>query len=148
MLIDGICEAEHSTYTGPCVPFANTADFTHQDKQTFAELCEVAFPCEDLSAPTSSEKCKLLEQQTCPNGWVQIGSLVGHCYGPQYQGTCKSVISVSELATIGKQKFMDACSVEWPCEPFKAATQDVLVPIHLVHNGPIMEDGRIYNAAE
>merc|ERR1719221_1571310 len=126
-LVDGLCEANFSSYTGPCVPFANMADFTPQDKQTFADLCEVTFPCEDVAAPSTSEKCKFLSDQTCPNGWAQIGSLVSHCYGPQYQGTCKPVISVSDLAAIGKQKFIDACNVEWPCELVEAATPTSLL---------------------
>mmetsp|Transcript_8898 Transcript_8898/g.24650 ORF Transcript_8898/g.24650 Transcript_8898/m.24650 type:complete len:289 (+) Transcript_8898:81-947(+) len=117
---DDVCEAA-SSYTGPCLPFADLSSFTDIDKETFADLCQVEF-CASPRRQSAADDCEPVESQTCPDGWVHLGSESGYCYGAQYQGPCRPVIAASELLNIGKRRYRDACGVSWPCRRKAVAT--------------------------
>lgn len=141
-LVDGVCEAQSSRYTGPCPPFASLADFTEQDKHLFADLCHVEFPCKS-SAHTM---CTLSNAQ-CPLGWQAVGSLVDFCHGFNYEGPCRPLISVTELNEIGKAQFMETCAVEWECEDIVEPDAVGVEVEQVIHSGPVTTGGQIYNVA-
>merc|ERR1711957_815879 len=158
-LVGGVCAAlSSSTYTGSCLPFANLDGFSEQSKHDFAELCQVEF-CAPLkpvaiSAEGSSEQaCEPSDAHVCPAGWSLIGTVAEYCFGEDYAGNCRPLISVSELMRIGKRSFMSACAVSWACDaslslvsPPSAVADESVAPRFVVGepSGPVAEDGRLH----
>jgi len=145
--IDGICTAS-AAYSGPCVPFAHLADASEEEKKSYAGQCEVDF-CE-RAAVRRVEDCEFDDAYDCPIGWAQIGSRTGYCHGIQYQGPCRSLVSIMSLDAIGKKLFMEKCGVRWQCKAdIVAKTEEALTfadkpPLVA---GPISADGRLYAIA-
>lgn len=141
-LMNGICEAA-SPYSGPCVPFANLTDFTVQEKQIYASLCRVDFPCEIRIA--NANECEPVDAP-CPTGWEHIGSTVGVCHNSKYDGPCRPIIQTSELMKIGKSKYMEMCAVEWPCKDMKVPNIEPSVLTSALRSGPVDDEGNIIGA--
>lgn len=128
LLVSDVCVASMSSdssyqYTGPCIPFAGLLNFTAEEKMIYADRCEVTF-CKSRAAlsagPSGSNiiggaQCDMDFTRPCPLGWIQIGTLAGHCYGNAYAGACRPVVSLDDLQRIGVAIFASRCGVRWPC---------------------------------
>jgi len=148
VLIDGICVAT-TTYSGPCVPFAQLGNLTEKDKQAFGERCAADF-CKRTVSTLGDHECEINEATACPIGWKHIGSLEGFCHDAQYQGPCRPLISTRDLNAIGKRNFGTQCGVQWSCKE-----RDVLPTVGstseqeaaMLPSGPVASDGRLYAIA-
>lgn len=140
---EGTCEANPSSYVGPCAPFANLEGLSLQDKVQYAALCEVEFPCQVNVPAAPGAECEPTDAP-CPQGWLRKGTKNGVCHGVHYRGPCRPVILISELVMIGNAKFMEMCGVDWECKDNSmAAAAPTAETSEVVHSGPVDVDGRI-----
>ena len=149
--VDGVCVAIPTAefpYSGPCVPFADLSNLTKQDKQIFGELCAVDF-CESVPSPAPDAICEPDETEVCALDWLHVGSLIGHCHAPSYQGPCRPLISVSDLEAIGKETYAEKCGVKWSCKKGDSALRTKSIQVNATTepyfpSGPLAGDGRIF----
>lgn len=111
-IINGICVAETGVYNGPCAPFADLLGMTQDEKYQWAAACAVDFPC---STTSNDSDCRDDESTHCPADWLLVGSERLYCYGYNYKGICRPLVSVENLQQIGRKTFTNRCAVAWPC---------------------------------
>jgi len=143
VLSDGICEVGNRPYNGPCAPFANLNNLTIQDKMQYGALCQLQFPCQPKVLANSIADC-VPSAAPCPEGWIRKGSRLGVCHGAQYKGPCRPVVTIADIAKVGKIKFMEMCGVTWECmQSENDAIDSSAIPGQTMHAGPVDIDGRI-----
>jgi len=144
-LLDGTCVAD-SAYAGPCVPFAALAKLDTDAKQFYGEKCNVEF-CHEAHKETE-ELCDPDIASNCPLGWKSVGSRIGYCYGVDYRGACRPIVSMAFLEKAGRKAFAETCGVNWPCERHGAkdraghSARDQWRGLE--PRGPIASDGRLF----
>merc|ERR1712194_699513 len=110
-------------------------------------VCQVDF-CSGAQ-DVQTDLCDLTGS-VCPEDWMHVGSDTGYCHGFRYEGSCRPLISLAELAFIGKAVFMEKCGVEFACkhaESRRSLSTSLLTASMAAPRGPISGEGRLYAIA-
>lgn len=104
----GMCFAPAGYNT--CGTQRSFADMGPAEREDWAQMCAVKFPCRDRSS------CEKAMDAVCPAGWYS--SNAGQtCNAPlSYKGVCNPVLhGLSDLSHEEKHAIGTKCGFEWPC---------------------------------
>lgn len=100
-----LCVAS-AAYAGRCAAEADFSEMSIEQKMAFANLCSVAFPCQ--------ESCAQDFGLSCPSLWREIAP--GLCSAPlNYEGNCATRLNVAAMTEEEKYSWAARCGARWPC---------------------------------
>lgn len=111
-------------YLGPCVGRKSFANLNSLEKELWAKVCDVSWPCRQnqerfVALRKLSVKgifnadCIPDYSAKCPDRWLKSGKL---CQAPSdYVGICAFFLDTSEYTQEAKDSFAKACMAPWPC---------------------------------
>lgn len=109
-----------SDYNGVCSLEADLSEMNLEQKQAFANICNVEFPCQ--------EDCPQDFSETCPSLWREIAN--GVCSAPaQYEGPCSVRLSVASMSEEDKYAFSIRCGARWQCAGTKKRNYQDICPL-------------------
>lgn len=132
--VSGVCTAP-STYTGPCVPFADLSEASASQREVYSTLCQVEF----CTGSGGESRCG--DWNACPDGWNHLtgGARGGYCESAAYNGPCRPLVSIDDLGRIGHAEYMKKCDVSIQCAS-AADGRDSSLPFI---SGPVGPEGDI-----
>lgn len=145
--LDGYCVAPRA-YTGPCLSFQNLAGLSQEEKKAWSRACRAPFPC-PVTSVSGSVPCE--PKSPCPDGWKRVGVSTEYCQADaDYQGPCRPVVAIAEIANTGHTPFAEACAVAWS-ECASVVVEDGVPTLGLEARpeapsglaGPIADDGTL-----
>jgi len=94
-----------------CSPQKSFAQMTPAQKEDWAKMCRVEFPCRDRSS------CEKSYGSSCPADWYAFNGGMSCTAPSQYGGPCASVLhGLAHLTKSEKQTLEGQCGFAWPCD--------------------------------